>query len=406
MKKKLLTIFRFGVILLGVAYIITALDWSDHLVVPPDYPWPDGRSWSDGLALEVLSDDEKSLTLKAPGDEGAAPLTLPLDRLTGADTAPRLEAGITRTLAGTNLPLLLFAILLLVPVLPLESLRWWLLMRCRQIHAGYLRALSLTMVGEFCHLWVPGLAGGDFVKAYYAAKGAEKQGEVVVSIVASRLIGFLGLVMMGGLAGLTQLDDPKVKQTTMVVWLALALFALGTWMFFSPLWRRLLRVDKILGRFGSTSLVARVESAFNAYRAHKGTVARALLISLAIHLLILSAGAVAGIALGITKPMTTLMAVLSIAYVSAALPISYQGIGIMEGICIALVYDPYQATTNQIVSMVLLSRMIFILYALLGSVVMLKGDFQLMREKKPNLADGAEELVSQDHKTATEAPSS
>ena len=60
-------------------------------------------------------------------------------------------------------------------IYPLQTTRWWILMRCRGIPATWVRTFRLVMVGAFCNFFLPGTEGGDVVKAWGAAKGSGRR---------------------------------------------------------------------------------------------------------------------------------------------------------------------------------------------------------------------------------------
>ncbi len=73
--------------------------------------------------------------------------------------------------------------------------RWYLLMRYLRLPVRFWSAVRLYAAGVFFNLFGPGATGGDVVKAAWLARYTPGyRAEVVASIAAERLIGFMGLV--------------------------------------------------------------------------------------------------------------------------------------------------------------------------------------------------------------------
>jgi len=98
----------------------------------------------------------------------------------------------------------------------------------------------------------------------------------------------------------------------------------------------------------------------------------------------MTCAALVGKALGIELPFTFMLAVLPLVLLAGAVPITFQGIGVMEWLTLQLLFDPAQpglATANQLVGMLVLFRLCMLAYAMLGSLVLLRGDIHLFPEK-------------------------
>src|SRR5690606_29871942 len=119
-----------------------------------------------------------------------------------------------------------------------------------------------------------------------------------------------------------------------------------------------------------------------AYGAHKRPVLWATAISVPVHFLLAAATVLAGLALGVSDdyvgPMLVIIPVLILA---AAIPLSYQGIGIMEGIAYGMMVQTHMATMNQVVGMLLVWRIYLIAWSLLGAAMLLRGDVHLFPEQ-------------------------
>ncbi|MCC6680392.1 MAG: flippase-like domain-containing protein [Phycisphaeraceae bacterium] len=273
---------------------------------------------------------------------------------------------------------LLIGGLLLVGLLPPgQTLRWWLLMRCQGMNVGYARAFRLNLLGLFFNFCLPGMTGGDVVRAYYAAAGSGKRGAAVMSIVFDRGIGFVALFLLAGLAGLTMLDHDLARRVTFAAWCTMAVMAVLATIYFSRPLRRVLGLHRLASRLRHDHPIRRLQQYADAYRHHLPALGVALLVSLGMHTAEISATALAGYALGMSSPPLLILTVLPVVLGAGTLPMTYQGLGVMEALAVGLLVGGGDATHNQVIAMLLFFRLYLIFYGLLGSLVLLRGDIHL-----------------------------
>ncbi len=378
MKKTVSVIIRLTVALAGVAYIAYTLNWSDKVVLPAGYDVQGVMQLQQERSFDVFVADRDSISVDIlPLNLPISEIVIPRSAFGAAADEPRFKPGITTTLADADVPLLLAGFVLMGGIFPLQAYRWLILMRCRGLAVRYFKAFRLTMVGVFFNFCMPGTTGGDVVKAYYAAKGSGKRGEAVMSVVFDRISGLVGLVLLAGLVGLFMIGDELARVITIAIWIGFAGILLVAAVYFSHRLRTGLGIDAFVSRLHRVPLLQRIDETASAYRHNKGTVVAATLVSLPIHIANTLSMALAGYALGIETTIGLLLVVLPIVILAAAVPISYQGLGVMEGLSIAFLLDPVTATANQIVGMLLLFRIFIIVFGLLGSLMMIGGDIHL-----------------------------
>lgn len=276
---------------------------------------------------------------------------------------------------------LIGALLLIAPVYPIQTLRWWLLMRCRGMQVPLSRAFRLVMVGSFFNYCMPGTTGGDVIKAWYAARRSDRRTDAVMSVIFDRITGLLGLILLAGIAGLTMLDDPVARRVTQYIWLGAAAIILISAAYFSRHLRQWLGVQRLLGKLDENALPGKIDQAAVAYGSHKAMVTAAILISVPVHLLIAAAAAVAGYALGIDpqqSPPALMLTVIPVLNLAGSVPLTYQGLGVMEFLGEKMLTH---ADFNQIAGMLMLMRLAQVVYSLMGSAFLLRGDIHLHPEQ-------------------------
>ena len=324
MKKILMLTLRFGVAIAGVAYIVYALNWHD--------------------------------TVDAEGIS---------------------HPGVINTLKVADGKMLFWALLMVGLIYPIFSTRWWLLMHVRGLHFSWFKAFRLALVGCFFNYCMPGSTGGDFVKAYYAAKGSDRKADAIISVVVDRILGLLGLFIVAGVTGLTMLGDPRVRYITGIIWLCGLCGVIGASIYFSSRLRQVFQLDSIIAKLPGGELLSKIDQAAVAYRGHVGALFMGLGLATLLHLILVSATVIAGIALGIEQPIGLMFNVIPVLYLGAAIPISYQGLGVMEAIGGQLLVNPPLCTFNQLVGILMLARVFQLFYSLLGALFLLKGDIHL-----------------------------
>jgi len=305
------------------------------------------------------------------------------DRL--AADQPRNSLGLVSLLRGARWGLLIGGLLLVMPVFPIQALRWWLLMRCRGMDVPYHKALRLTMVGLFFNFCMPGMTGGDVVKAYYAAKGSGLRGTAVMSVIFDRAAGLIGLILLAGIAGLLLLLtvdlDPGVAslvtKVTVLIWLGLIGLLTSVWLYFSRTIRRKIGLQKLIDRLGPEHILVRVDEAGGAYRAHKPMILYAVLLSLPVHICQAMATTCAGWSLGMELSAGLMLTVLPVLFLAGSVPLTYQGLGVMEALAVAMLLPSPDASANQLVSMLVMLRLFLIMYGLIGAVFVLRGNIHL-----------------------------
>ena len=390
MKAKILLLLRIAIALAGVAFILWHIDWVDKVELRPGAVFA-GRSAVTTLMLVPVLEGEvdpanqtNALTVgifERPGDSAAIPYVITAQELADTDHFV-LRPSFKTTLRHAKIGYLLLGFFLVLPMYPIQTYRWYLLMRARGLDATFSNAFKLTMVGNFFSFCLPGSTGGDVVKAYYAAKRPDRRSDAIMTVIFDRIAGLVGLILLAGLVGLTMLHDPLAKKITIWVWLGLAAMLLGAAVYFSRRIRARIGLDWIIARLPMRALFEKIDKSAVAYRDHKSAVVAAILMSIPVHLLLALATALAGKAMGMETSYGLLMTVIPVVFLSAAIPITPpQGAGVWEYLGKAMLLNPPLVTMNQIVAMFMMIRIYQLLFSLTGSVYLLKGGIRLHPEE-------------------------
>lgn len=215
------------------------------------------------------------------------------------------------------------------------ALRWHVLLRTQGAEIPFTRTLKLNLVGSFFNIALPGAVSGDFVKAVYVAKDfPEKRAPVFGSMIFDRLLGVSAMIWVGAVSGLLSLVLPWGGQLPQV--LLWAIFGLGAgvafffaYLFIShrsdPIFRVIQWVTRRSEKLGA---IDRLYIGIMNYRKHPRRVLKAILLSIAIHvLLILIAFFISESISSESLPLLALAVVVPIGMLATTIPVLPAGVG-------------------------------------------------------------------------------
>jgi len=193
-------------------------------------------------------------------------------------------------------------------------------------------AVAAFYTGMFFNLFLPGLVGGDAVRALLAARKTQHSLASSLGIVyADRTVGFIAMLLVGTwgalslhLANSQLVWQPLVLGALFAVGLTAAMVALA--FFISQKWRN--QWGERIGRFanGIVSFLQRPNSSFVVFA-----------IALTYHLSLIATLMLLGQAAGIkAQPLSAYAMVVTIATVIGSLPITLHGLGVRELACVKL----------------------------------------------------------------------
>lgn len=176
----------------------------------------------------------------------------------------------------------------------LGAIRWQWLLQAQGIHLPIARTLQLNFIGNFFNIALPGAVSGDFVKAFYIGREvAGKRGRAFGAILFDRVAGLSALVLLS--AGALVFGGPEhiernVRLATKPFILAAAFCVVLFYGYLflvrehhDPVLRILKMLEHRSMKFGS---FVRIYEGLRHYHAHRWTVLKVLLLSLAIHMMV------------------------------------------------------------------------------------------------------------------------
>jgi hypothetical protein len=302
-----------------------------------------------GALLDIAAADLQGV----PGAPPAAPFTLLPSWRTMFENADRAK--------------LAWAVLAFGPALFLMGIRLQMLLVASGVRVPLFTVIRLHYMGFFFNSFMPGGAGGDIIKGVYLVRHSEKKETAATMIFIDRVIGLAGLLLLGGTVSL--FASEHLEGVGRDIGLVTLILVASSVVYFSGFFRRLIRYDALISRLPKAEILRKIDTAMLSLRDHKAAVAGALAITITLQLMEVVGLYVAGLALGLHRAkITHYMAFVPIGYVANSIPVSFGGVGLMEGAFLKLFRDAGVATAAQGFMLGVLARVIVLIWSLLGAV--------------------------------------
>jgi uncharacterized membrane protein YbhN (UPF0104 family) len=197
----------------------------------------------------------------------------------------------------------------------LSTVRWRLL-----LPQGFeiKRLFSLYLIGSFFNNILPGIIGGDAVKAYYLYRDTGESGPAIASVFMDRYIGFSAMMVIGITAYPLGLGYFRGSYVEWLLPLIVLIFIVGSFLVLG------VKIGKGIG------ILSELYTYFGAYRKQKGVLIRTFSLSLLIQLTGILAVYIISRGLRVDIPLLPLFIFIPIISSLASLPISISGLGVRE----------------------------------------------------------------------------
>ena len=175
------------------------------------------------------------------------------------------------------------------------------------------------MIGAFFGSFMPGIVGGDAVRAYYLNKKAKKMSLTLASIFMDRYLGYASLMLIGISAAPFAFGYFGNSPYKWIMPFIFVSFVVGSLLFF------MLQIGR---RFRGMS---EFYEYFSALKTRKGTIINAVLISFFVQFVNFFLVITLAAGMGEKIPLLMLFVFLPIIITITMLPISISGLGVREG---------------------------------------------------------------------------
>ena len=333
-RRRWLSALKVVLALAIVALIARNVPWGDEL----RYKTADaersyaGRIEGDWKAERVqFVFDEPQVRATLPGAwsaDGEAPRVASVEIARSAETS--WQPGLPRVFLEVDPRGLWIALGLAALGILATSLRWWRLLCAAGCPTGFFEAFRLTYIGFFFNIVVPGLTGGDVVKAVMVARRhPERKAAAAISVLVDRLIGVFVLALLGALTILVQGERFAAVRAPVLVGLGLAV--LGVLGYTNATLRRVVGFEHWIAKLPMAGMFRQVDEAATIYSRRPFEFALALLFSLFNQACVIGALWVLGASFGERAlGLVNYVVVASIGNIAAAVPLTPGGVGVTE----------------------------------------------------------------------------
>ena len=291
------------------------------------------------------------------------------------DGSPDFQIGLRTVLRSSDRMMLVLALLLFAPVGLIQSARFTLMVRAQEIDLSYWEGIKLSYAGNFLNFVAIGSTGGDIFKAYYVSCHTDRKTEAVTTVFLDRAVGLIGLMIIAAVAMCVKFDDPHIREWWPVIGGISAAMIVGIIVVFSRRVRARVGLDRLIARLPFSDHLQRIDAATVRMRHHKKLLLVALCMTLLLQGIAITSMTVAGIGLGMEFSIDLLAGYyvyIALALLIAAIPITPQGAGTMDGALQIFFLGAY-GQYSQILFLGVAMRLLQFVWSLPGFIVPITG---------------------------------
>jgi len=216
-----------------------------------------------------------------------------------------------------------------------SCLKWRLFIDSGPVRVPLLQLMGIYAIGFFVNNFLPSMVGGDVTRAYVLGRKIGSGAHSLASVFLERATGFLALI---ALCFTTLVFSPDLARDPMVVAGVLVMVGACIALFLliaipqplAVLPRRLASHPRVVKL---AEMIQSFRGGVLAVRDRPGRVALAMAYSVAFHLLSGLNVYLAGLAIGLEADLLKVIALSQIIFLVAALPITINGLGLLEAAC-------------------------------------------------------------------------
>lgn len=367
-KKWILRLLKLAVCAGALYYLSTKVSLNDYLVVP-----------AESTKYLIVSETSGSLRVKdtQTGVERDVAFVPPKNPKKLDPSEARIERGLKAVIRNADWSWTGWALVMMAPVAFILAWRLRLLLATQEIPLSLRDAILLTFAGNFFNFAMPGSTGGDLYKAYHIAKRTTKRVQGVTIVVLDRVVGLISFLLIAAVVLMIAGRTGRIGTYGQVVgYLTVGLIAAGL-LFFSRRLRSLIRYDHWLGKLPFAEKIRRIDETTFSFRFHKVEAILALAVTLLSHACLVTYvyflakgfgihafGQFSEIDLYVVILISTV-----VGFLFAAIPISFQGFGLMEAVFIRVLVQGDWCDYSTMLALTLSTRLVQIVWSLPGILV-------------------------------------
>ena len=249
------------------------------------------------------------------------------------------------------------------------AFKWWLLTGSGAA-VSFVVALRAHFAGLVTNLCLPGLAGGDVVRAGLVLRGSTDKTRIALGSLADRLLDCFGLLLIAGAGAAFLLGDEAFSVVPLINVGLVFLLVLAAIVAFATVLPRLPLERFSFGNAALARLIGKVAEALRGFEAQPGRLMACLTLSVLVQsgFIVLNV-ALAG-AVGVTASAAAWFFAWPLAKLIAILPVSLAGLGVREASLAALL-APLGGAPAPVVAAGLIWQTILIAGGLVGGLALL-----------------------------------
>jgi glycosyltransferase 2 family protein len=254
--------------------------------------------------------------------------------------------------------------------------RWRLILNAQGIRLPLKRIFSIFFIGHFFNAFMMGATGGDVVKALYVSEETHhKKTEAISTVIADRIVGMAALFLLAFIMIVVRaplfISHKATHPFCLLMLILIAATMLALVLIFNqniferyPLFRRLEQ------RFAFGPLIRKLYDSFYLCRTCPALLTQTFLLSIANHLLTVTACWCLGRSLQIPNALLDYLTFFPMILAIASLPITPGGLGVREGAAVTLL-SAVGIPNSQALPLSLLSYMALLAWSLFGGAIFL-----------------------------------
>jgi uncharacterized protein (TIRG00374 family) len=281
---------------------------------------------------------------------------------------------------------IILSIFLFFSAVLIISLRWKVLLDAHAIHVPFNKTVAFYLVGFFFNNFLPTVIGLDIIRAVYVSNTYGKRTECFASVISEKVIGILGILLLGiFFLPLFIVKDRFIIYIFSGLLLLAILFLAG--IFFFPKRGRLRGISWLFKPRILKSLKERLSRLYDAlyyYKDRRFILFQTLVLSVVYQIILISIFFFIGRSLSVTIPYYYYLAFIPVINIGSMIPLTPNGIGIRESLCVYLFGLAGVDSSNSILLSILFFG-IALLVSLAGAGIFI---FGIRREKTSSPKNG------------------
>jgi len=235
---------------------------------------------------------------------------------------------ICQNLNVSDLPIIIVVFMIFVIQFPVSAYRWKKSLEIHELNFPFLSLQKILCIGFFINTFLPTSIGGDGYRALKTMPGELEKSRSISAILLERILGFLVLLILGLLGAiflLREYQSPAIKMYVFGVALVCILIFLAKILLGGKIFRDLPDGMSWMNKLDT------VRRNFQYIKNDKKNLFRVILYSIVFQLLAITAIYLLFMVVGVKKGIADCAFIAAFAGIAAVLPISINGIGVVEG---------------------------------------------------------------------------